>query len=128
VLESTGDHKTIRRRNLRIVSSPQQQRPSSSSQQQRNTVSSNTIKTEDLTRSEVAAANANTTETAPTTASETAATAPSPHQERGSSYGHTDEVAAAVPELSQLALDFSLLMARLGVIADTLNRRMSDNR
>jgi hypothetical protein len=76
-------------------------------------------KAEDLTRSEVATA--------------TAATTPSHHREREGtrhSGGETSEedLASAVVELSQIALDFSLLIAQLGVVADRLNGSMSENR
>jgi hypothetical protein len=139
VLESTGDEKTIQRRNLRVVTAPphvtappqapHQQRPSSP---QRNTAvasggAHNAIKIEDT----------NSAETAPSAASATAAsaTAPSRHQERWRGTGqHTggetseEDLASATLELSQVALDLSLLMARLGIVTDTLNRNMSDNR
>jgi hypothetical protein len=78
------------------------------------------VKAEDLTRtSEVSSATAT-------------ATATSHHQERARGTGHTDkeeDLAAAVLELlSQLALDISLLMARLGILAELLNWSMSDDR
>jgi hypothetical protein len=74
---------------------------------------------ENLTRSKVANA--------------TAAAAPSHHREqevtrhsRGESSG--EDLAAAVDELSQIVLDsFNLIIAQLGVLADSLNCSMSEN-
>jgi hypothetical protein len=136
VLESTGEEKSIQRHNLRIflqqqrLLQPQERNTAatsgvtstSTSTSTTGTTSDDSIEVEDLTRSEVTSATA-------------AATAPSRHhQERWRGTGHTDEenseedLAAAVLELSQIVLvNFSLLMAQLGVLTDRLNRSMSND-
>jgi hypothetical protein len=129
VLESTGEEKTIRRYNLRVVLPEQRSEERNTASANEVTSSTSTTKTEtertegpkaeDLTRtSEVASAAAAATDT-------------STFQERARGTGLTnkeEDLAAAVLELSQLALDFSLLMARLGDVAALLSRSMSDDR